>query len=88
MLFHYLIFFDSVIKDRVFPYVSVVIYQDISWTVYEIRYIDVWFFFFKISWYINVMKEHNQNFSLGIQIIVSFTWSILRDILLEVYGVS
>lgn len=91
MLCHYLVFF-SVMKLRMefchfFP---IVIYQDISWTHYEISHIDSWFILFflqNLSWHINGMKEHNQNFSLGIQIHVSFIWSILGIfLLLEIWS--
>lgn len=68
----------------------IVIYQDISWTHYEISHIDSWFILFflqNLSWHINGMKEHNQNFSLGIQIHVSFIWSILGIfLLLEIWS--
>lgn len=91
MLCHYLVFFGVMkLRTEFCHFFPIVIYQDISWTHYEISHIDSWFILFflqNLSWHINGMKEHNQNFSLGIQIHVSFIWSILGIfLLLEIWS--
>lgn len=91
MLCHYLVFFGVMkLRTEFCHFFPIVMYQDISWTHYEISHIDSWFILFflqNLSWHINGMKEHNQNFSLGIQIHVSFIWSILGIfLLLEIWS--
>lgn len=91
MLCHYLVFFGVMkLRTEFCHFFPIVMYQDISWTHYEISHIDscfILFFLQNLSWHINGMKEHNQNFSLGIQIHVSFIWSILGIfLLLEIWS--
>lgn len=91
MLCHYLVFF-GVMKLRTefchfFPHCYISRYfLDTLWN--KSYWLMIYFFFLQnLSWHINGMKEHNQNFSLGIQIHVSFIWSILGIfLLLEIWS--
>lgn len=84
------IFWCNEIKDGVlsfFPHCYISRYfLDTLWN--KSYWLMIYFFFLQnLSWHINGMKEHNQNFSLGIQIHVSFIWSILGIfLLLEIWS--
>lgn len=84
------IFWCNEIKDGVlsfFPHCYISRYfLDTLWNKSYWLMISL-FFLQNLSWHINGMKEHNQNFSLGIQIHVSFIWSILGIfLLLEIWS--